>query len=158
MKISVIGAGYVGLISGACFAKLGHDVVLIDIDAEKLEAIARNEALPIHEEGLQELLKEVRIETSRDYDKTAASEVILICVGTTADENGSIFSEHLVSTAEKIAEVLKKRSSYGVIAVKSTVGVGMEGFRRVYVAGISAGGAGNLSLHEPVTHHHRGIR
>ena len=125
MKISVIGAGYVGLISGACFARLGHDVVLIDINEEKLAAIANKEVLPIYEEGLQQLLEEVHIETSVDYDKTVESDVIFICVGTTADENGAIFSEYLINAAEKIAEVLKKQRSYCVIAVKSTVGPGM---------------------------------
>lgn len=125
MKISVIGAGYVGLISGACFARLGHEVVLIDIDAEKLAAIAGKEALPIYEEGLEELLKEVHIETSGDYDKTVGSDVIFICVGTTADANGAIISEHLVNAAEDIAGVLQKQRNYCVIAVKSTVGPGM---------------------------------
>lgn len=125
MKISIIGAGYVGLISGACFAKLGHDVILIDIDAEKLAAITKNEYLPIHEEGLQELLGEVHIETSTDYGKTMESDVIFICVGTDADEDGNILSEHLINAANHIAGVLKKRSSYCVIAIKSTVGPGM---------------------------------
>ena len=125
MKISVIGAGYVGLISSACFAKLGHDVVLIDIDEKKLAAIANKEILPIYEEGLRELLEEVHIETSVDYDRTVESEVIFICVGTTADENGAIFSEYLINAAGKIAEVLKKQRDYCVIAVKSTVGPGM---------------------------------
>ncbi len=125
MKISVIGAGYVGLISGVCFAKLGHEVVLIDIDEEKLAAIAAKKALPIHEEGLQELLEEVNIETSVDYGKTAESDVIFICVGTTTDEKGAIFSEYLVNAAENIAGILKKQQRYSVIAVKSTVGPGM---------------------------------
>ena len=125
MNISVIGAGYVGLISGACFAKLGHDVVLIDIDEEKLAAIVDRKTLPIYEEGLEELLEEVRIETSSDYDKTVESDVIFICVGTTADKNGTIFSEYLINATGKIAEVLKKQSSYCVISVKSTVGPGM---------------------------------
>jgi UDPglucose 6-dehydrogenase len=125
MKISVIGAGYVGIISGACFAKLGHDVVLIDIDEKKLAAIAKKEALPIYEEGLQELLEEVHIETSVDYDKAIESDVIFICVGTTADENGAIFSEYLVNASKEIAQVLRKQRGYCVIAVKSTVGPGM---------------------------------
>ncbi|HEY98293.1 MAG TPA: UDP-glucose/GDP-mannose dehydrogenase family protein [Dehalococcoidia bacterium] len=125
MKISIIGAGYVGLISGACFAKLGHDVVLIDIDADKLATIAKKEDLPIHEEGLQELLEEVHIDTSTDYGKTVDSDVIFVCVGTTADENGNIFSEHLINAANDIAGVLKKQQKYCVVAVKSTVGPGM---------------------------------
>ena len=125
MKISVIGAGYVGLISGVCFAKLGHDVVLIDIDGKKLAAIANKEALPIYEEGLQELLEEIYIETSVDYHMTIESDVIFICVGTDVDEKGTIYSEYLINAAEKIAEVLKKQRGFCVIAVKSTVGPGM---------------------------------
>ena len=67
MRISVIGAGYVGLVTGACLAKLGNEVVLIDIDKEKLEAINNSKALPIYEEGLNELLRQVHIEASSDY-------------------------------------------------------------------------------------------
>ncbi len=125
MKLSVIGAGYVGLITGACLAKLGHEVVFIDVDREKLEAINDRKAPPIYEEGLEELLSQIHIEGSSDYGKIADSDVIFICVDTLADDGGSIFLDNLLSATKQISQVLSKRESYYVIVVKSTLGPGM---------------------------------
>jgi len=123
VKISVIGAGYVGLITAACLAKLGNDVVLIDIDEDKLKAI-QNRVSPTYEAGLNELLSQVHIQVSIDYDKILPSEIILICVGTPADESGSIILEHITRATKQIAEVLKRKQDYCVVAVKSTVAPG----------------------------------
>ena len=123
MKISVIGAGYVGLITAACLAKLGNDVILIDIDEDKLKAI-QNRVSPTYEAGLNELLSQVHIQVSIDYDKILPSEIILICVGTPADESGSIILEHITRATKQIAEVLKRKQDYCVVAVKSTVAPG----------------------------------
>ena len=124
-NVAVIGAGYVGLVTGVCLAKLGHEVVLIDIDEDKIQAVNHKKAPPIYEEGLEELLGQVHIEASSDYRKMMGSDIIYICVGTLADDSGNIFSEHLIDATRKIAEVLKERDSYYVVAVKSTVGPGM---------------------------------
>ena len=120
MKISVIGAGYVGLVTGACFAKLGNEVIFIDKDEEKLEA-TNNRISPIYEEGLDELLGQIRIEVSTDYRKALTSDVIFICVGTSSDESGTIFLEHIKEATRQIAGILKAKEGYCVVAVKSTV-------------------------------------
>ncbi len=120
MKISVIGAGYVGLVSGACFAKLGNRVTIIDIDPRKVKAI-NNKACPIYEEGLDELLKETSIRASHDYEDIKDSEVILICVGTPSSDDGSIVLDQMADVARQIAEVLKRKEEYCVVVVKSTV-------------------------------------
>jgi UDPglucose 6-dehydrogenase len=125
VKLSVIGAGYVGLITGACLAKLGHEVVFIDVDREKLEAINDRKAPPIYEEGLEELLSQIQVEASPDYGKIADSDIIFICVDTLADDGGSILLENLINATKQISQVLRERDSYYVIVVKSTLGPGM---------------------------------
>ena len=124
MKISIIGAGYVGLVTGVCLAKLGNEVVLIDIDEEKLEAI-RNKVSPIYEEGLDELLDQVHVEVSTDYGKILHSDVIFICVGTPSDKSGSISLKYITETTKQIAQQLKDREDYCVVVVKSTVPPGI---------------------------------
>lgn len=89
MKISVIGIGYVGTVTGACFARLGHEVVLIDSDVRKVKAM-KSRATPIFEEGLDELLSQVSIDVTLDYQKIRGSEVIFICVGTPSNKDGSL--------------------------------------------------------------------
>ncbi len=124
MKVSIIGAGYVGLVTGVCLAKLGNKVTLIDIDKEKLEAI-RNKVSPIYEEGLDELLDQVHIEVSTDYGKILHSDVIFICVGTPSDKSGSISLKYITETTKQIAQQLKDREDYCVVVVKSTVPPGI---------------------------------
>ena len=142
MKISVIGAGYVGLITAACLAKLGNDVVLIDIDEDKLKAI-QNRVSPTYEAGLNELLSQVHIQVSIDYDKILPSEIILICVGTPADESGSIILEHITRATKQIAEVLKRKQDYCVVAVKSTVAPGTTEELVIPILATSGRKAGN---------------
>jgi len=120
MRISVVGSGYVGLVTGTCLAKLGNKVTLIDVDREKVKAV-NNRISPIYEEGLDEILTEVNIEASSDYQKIIDSELILICVGTVSNEDGSISLEQVEEATEQIAEVSKRKSEYSVICVKSTV-------------------------------------
>lgn len=120
MRISVVGSGYVGLVTGTCLAKLGNKVTLIDVDREKVKAV-NNRISPIYEEGLDEILTEVNIEASSDYEKMIDSELILICVGTVSNEDGSISLEQVEEATEQIAEVSKRKGKYFVICVKSTV-------------------------------------
>ena len=120
MRISVVGSGYVGLVTGTCLAKLGNKVTLIDVDREKVKAV-NNRISPIYEEGLEEILTEVNIEASSDYEKMIDSELILICVGTVSNEDGSISLEQVEEATEQIAEVSKRKNEYSVICVKSTV-------------------------------------
>jgi len=123
MKISIIGAGYVGLVTGACFAKLGNDVIILDIDKEKLEKV-RKGISPIYEEGLDELLKNYRhkIEVTQDYDYAIqGSEVTFICVGTPSKEDGSIDLSYVKDAARSIGNALRRKKEWHLVVVKSTV-------------------------------------
>ena len=89
MKISIIGSGYVGLVVGACLAKSGNRVELIDIDSEKVAAI--NKRIPvIYQEGFEEILNQVEIRATSTYDGLVDSDYIYICVGTPSNNDGSI--------------------------------------------------------------------
>jgi UDPglucose 6-dehydrogenase len=87
MKITVIGSGYVGLVSGVCFAKLGHEVVCVDKDEKKISQL-KSGVVPIFEPGLSELLAEVKISfTANLKDGLSGSSVVFIAVGTPQDED-----------------------------------------------------------------------
>ena len=124
MKIAVIGAGYVGLVTAACLAELGNEVVCIDIDESKIRKL--NEGIiPIYEPGLEELVKrnrkENRLNFTTDLKKSIKeSEIIFICVGTPPKENGDADLSAVENVARTIAEVM---DSYKVIVEKSTVPV-----------------------------------
>ncbi|MFC1994501.1 UDP-glucose dehydrogenase family protein [Chloroflexota bacterium] len=120
MKISVIGAGYVGLITAVCFAKLGNEVQLIDVHEDKVKSL-NDKICPIYEEGLDELLHDVHMEITSDYCKIEEPEAIFICVGTPSNEDGSISLEQITEAAEQIKEVLKPIKGYCIVVVKSTV-------------------------------------
>ncbi len=120
MKISIIGSGYVGLVVGACLAKSGNRVELIDIDSEKVAAI--NKRIPvIYEEGFEEILNQVEIRATSTYDGLVDSDYIYICVGTPSNNDGSIAVRFLTEVVEQIARTLDKIRDYCVIVVKSTV-------------------------------------
>ena len=120
MKISVIGCGYVGLVTGACLANLGNKVKLIEIDENKVEYVKRKES-PLYEKGLSEILREVDIEATSDYQQIVDSDIIFICVGTPSKADGSITLEYVTGSLNQLISVLKNRKSYFLIAVKSTV-------------------------------------
>ena len=123
MKISVIGTGYVGAISAAGFAKLGNEVVCIDIDPSKIEKINRG-VPPIFEEGLEEHLKDAlkskKLEGRTDYSSIPESNVVLISVGTPSNSDGSMDVRYIRAAAEQIAKEISK-SRFNVIVVRSTV-------------------------------------
>ena len=82
MNISVIGAGYVGLITGACLAKLRHQVTLVDSDSEKIVAIKKGEC-PIFEQGLEDILRTTQLDARSDIGNALkTSEISFVCVGT----------------------------------------------------------------------------
>jgi len=125
MKISVIGTGYVGLITGTGFASKGHDVTCVDVIPEKVEQINKGIS-PIFEEGLDELLKDVlekgKFRVTLDLKKAVAdSEVSFICVGTPSKEDGSADLSYVKSAAKSIGEALKEVNEYHVVIMKSTV-------------------------------------
>jgi len=120
VKISVIGCGYVGLVTGACLANLGNKVKLVEIDENKVEYVKRKES-PLYEKGLSEILREVDIEATSDYQQIVDSDIIFICVGTPSKADGSITLEYVTGSLNQLISVLKNRKSYFLIAVKSTV-------------------------------------
>src|SRR3989339_189970 len=122
MKIAVLGTGYVGLVSSAVFAEIGHQVVGLDIDESKINQLKKGR-VPIYEPGLETLLQKHlnsgRLIFTTDYAQAVKSaELIFICVGTPPKPNGSYDSKHVYSAAKSIAEHL---TQYAVIVIKSTV-------------------------------------
>jgi UDPglucose 6-dehydrogenase len=124
MKISVIGTGYVGTVSAACFAELGHEVICVDIDPSKIDMLNRG-VPPIYEDGLSELLvKHVgkNLKATSDYDLAINnSEVSFICVGTPSDHDGKIDLGIVKAASSSLGKTLRKKKGYHVIVVKSTV-------------------------------------
>ncbi|MEI6104268.1 MAG: UDP-glucose/GDP-mannose dehydrogenase family protein [Methanothrix sp.] len=123
MNISVVGGGYVGLVSAVCFSQLGHVVNLIEIDQTKVDAI--NQGRPtIYESGLEEILLAHagrNLTATSDYEGIPDSEVILICVGTPQAQDGSADLTMIASASRSIGIALQKSEGYHVVAVKSTV-------------------------------------
>ena len=131
MKIAVIGAGYVGLVSAACFAELGHEVVNVDNDRAKIAMLEQGQ-VPIHEELLPELLQKHRgrgLRFSADVRQAFSwCEVAFICVGTPPSPNGEADLSYVEGVARELALALK---GHTVIVEKSTVPVGTcEAVRR----------------------------
>jgi UDPglucose 6-dehydrogenase len=122
MRVAVFGAGYVGLVTGACFADLGHDVVVRDIVAEKIDALARGE-VPIHEEGLLELLERNRDRlafTTEVADAIEGAEVVYVAVGTPPTYSGDADLSAVWTVVDELPQV----GGRIVVAMKSTVPVG----------------------------------
>src|SRR5512144_2650582 len=124
MRISIIGTGYVGTVTGACFASLGNDVICVDVDARRVESMNAG-VPPIYEEGLEELLKAhagKNLKATLDYDDAIAhSDISFICVPTPTDEGGKIDLRFVREASRSIGQRLKNKSSYHVVVVKSTV-------------------------------------
>ncbi len=125
MKIAVIGAGYVGLVTGACLANLGNDVICVDIDDEKVSNL-RKGVIPFFEPGLRDMvemnLAQKRLMFTTDSELAIMnSEVIFIAVGTPSGNNGKADLSAVFAVADHIAKYV---DSYKVIIVKSTVPVG----------------------------------
>jgi len=125
MKVSIIGTGYVGLVTGACFAHMGNQVICADIDKDKISRLNRG-VLPIYEPGLGELiesnLKEARLSFTTDTVAAVhSSEIVFIAVGTPMDEDGSADLKHVLAVARTIGKAM---DGYRVIVIKSTVPLG----------------------------------
>jgi UDPglucose 6-dehydrogenase len=125
MKIAVIGTGYVGLVSGTCFAETGVNVVCVDIDKSKIEGLKKG-IIPIYEPGLEEIIKrnveKERLTFSTSLkDSIADAEAVFIAVGTPPDEDGSADLKYVLGVAREIGEYM---DHYLVVITKSTVPVG----------------------------------
>jgi UDPglucose 6-dehydrogenase len=125
VKITIIGTGYVGLVSGACFADLGNDVLCLDLDQTKVATLNAG-GIPIYEPGLEQLVKHNaaagRLRFTTDIEESVAHGVAqFIAVGTPADQDGSADMRHVLAAARNIG---RHMNAYRVIVDKSTVPVG----------------------------------
>ena len=125
MNIAIVGTGYVGLVSGACFAEMGIDVTCVDIDPEKIKCLLNGE-IPIYEPGLDDLVKR-NVEAGRLHFTTDLTtcldnvEVVFSAVGTPPDEDGSADLQYVLEVARTFGRNIKK---YTILVTKSTVPVG----------------------------------
>lgn len=125
MKITVVGTGYVGLVSGTCFADVGIEVVCVDVNQKKIEDLKKG-IIPIYEPGLEEMVKRNfsngRLQFSTNLaEAIQGSEVVFIAVGTPPGEDGSADLSYVLAVAKEVGESM---SDYLVVATKSTVPVG----------------------------------
>jgi len=123
MKISIVGCGYVGTVTGVCFANFGHDIIFYDIDRKKLDLLSRGES-PIYEPSLDDLIQKNRHRLTTTSDLTAAvrdTDITFICVGTPSREDGSIDLTYVLSAAATIGKALRETPDFHPIIVKSTV-------------------------------------
>ncbi len=125
MHVAVIGSGYVGLVAGACLAETGNDVTCVDVDAEKIARLQRNE-IPIYEPGLEPMVKrnqeEGRLTFTTDLGSAVrSSRVILIAVGTPPGEDGSADLKHVLAVARAVGQHMNEPK---IVVTKSTVPVG----------------------------------
>ncbi len=125
MKIAIVGTGYVGLVSGTCFAEMGVDVTCVDVDRQKIENLQRG-IVPIYEPGLETLVlknhREGRLHFTTELGACLDDvEIVFSAVGTPPDEDGSADLSYVLSVARTIGQNLRK---YVVVVTKSTVPVG----------------------------------
>ena len=125
MKITIIGSGYVGLVSGACLAELGNDVLCLDLDSNKV-ALLQSGVVPIFEPGLEDVIKSNvltgRLRFTTDIAESVSHGLVqIIAVGTPSDEDGSADLQHVIAAARSIG---RNMTEYKVIVDKSTVPVG----------------------------------
>ena len=125
MKVTIIGTGYVGLVTGACLAEMGNHVLCLDLDAEKIRML-QSGGLPIHEPGLLEVVQRnvagSRLQFTTDVESAVAHGTLqFIAVGTPPDEDGSADLQHVLAAARNIGQLM---TDYKVVIDKSTVPVG----------------------------------
>lgn len=125
MKVTVFGTGYVGLVTGACLAEVGHKVMCIDVDEAKIEGLKKG-VLPIYEPGLEPIVKENHAEgrllfSTDSREGVMFADVIFIAVGTPPDEDGSADLQYVLSVAETVADHMETPK---IVLDKSTVPVG----------------------------------
>ncbi len=128
MRICVIGAGYVGLVSAACFAEMGNRVICVELDAQRVVRLARGQS-PIYEPGLEAMLQTHLSSAQLSFSQhlkegIKQAEIIFIAVGTPSEEDGSADLSHVLTVADELGDLLEKSC---VVVNKSTVPVGTAG-------------------------------
>ena len=142
MRVSIFGTGYVGLVTGACLAEVGHDVVCVDVDAAKIEGL-RNGQVPIYEPGLEPMVRASHAAGRLHFTTDAAAaiahgEIVFIAVGTPPDEDGSADLQYVLAVARTIGRHIDRPL---VVVDKSTVPVGTaDRVRGVIAAELEARG------------------
>ncbi len=135
MNIAIVGTGYVGLVSGTCFAEMGVNVTCVDIDTQKIENL-RKGIIPIYEPGLDEMVKR-NVDANRlHFTRSLSSviddvEVVFSAVGTPPDEDGSADLQYVLSVAREFGRNIKK---YTILVTKSTVPVGTAALVKATIA------------------------
>jgi UDPglucose 6-dehydrogenase len=147
MHVAIFGTGYVGLVTGACLAEAGNDVVCVDVDVAKIERLNRGE-IPIYEPGLDDLVERNRQSGTLRFTTDASmaiahGEVIFIAVGTPPDEDGSADLRYVLAVARTIGENLAR---YAVVVNKSTVPVGTADRVRAAIAASLAGRGADVAF------------
>ena len=125
MNVAVVGSGYVGLVSGTCFAEMGANVWCVDVDVHKIENLKKG-ILPIYEDGLKDLVDKNAADGRLHFTTSLAGcidqvEIVFIAVGTPPEEDGSADVSHVMEVA---AEFGRHISGYTLLVMKSTVPVG----------------------------------
>ena len=125
MNIAIVGTGYVGLVSGTCFAEMGAHVTCVDVDAQKIQKL-KDGIMPIYEPGLEELVKRnvefERLKFTTDLTEVLDDvEVVFSAVGTPPDEDGSADLKYVLAVAKQFGQNINK---YTILVTKSTVPVG----------------------------------
>jgi len=133
MKVCILGSGYVGIVTGTCFAEKGHEIYCLDIDPKKVDLINRGLS-PIFEPGLDELLKKnvekgtLKAFVAKDfYAKKIHTDISFICVPTPSNKNGSINLKFIKKTSKDLGYYIKSMKDYHVVVIKSTVVPGTTG-------------------------------
>lgn len=125
MDIAIVGTGYVGLVSGACFSEMGVNVTCVDVNQEKIDKLL-NGQIPIYEPGLEEMVmrncREGRLNFTTDLTSVLDDvDIVFSAVGTPPDEDGSADLKYVLAVARQFGQNIKK---YTVLVTKSTVPVG----------------------------------
>jgi len=137
MRITIFGAGYVGLVTAACLAEVGNDIVCVDIDADRVTRLQNGEC-PIYEPGLEQILQEALRNGHLHFTTDIAAAVAhgacqFIAVGTPPQEDGSVDRQHVIAVAKSIGEHLQ---SYSIVVDKSTVPVGTADLVQQTIQGV----------------------
>ena len=120
ITISVVGLGYVGLVTAVGFGLRGHKVVGIEIDSNKIDKINRGIS-PIHEPGIEEAMKKISLDASSDYEAILGSDITFICIDAPVSSDGAPHLNHLIQAVEQMAERLKEKRGNHTVALRTSV-------------------------------------